>query len=77
MTSTRPGPGELDTHARDLIATALDDTLIVEAAAGTGKTTELVARIVRVIAEDRAKVGQIVAVTFTETAAGELKLRLR
>ena len=33
---------------RDQIATALDDTLIVEAAAGTGKTTELVRRIVRV-----------------------------
>jgi ATP-dependent exoDNAse (exonuclease V) beta subunit len=66
-----------DAEARRLIATALDDTLIVEAAAGTGKTTELVGRIVRVIADDRAKVGEIVAVTFTEKAAGELKLRLR
>jgi ATP-dependent exoDNAse (exonuclease V) beta subunit len=66
-----------DAEARELIATALDETLIVEAAAGTGKTTELVRRIVRVIAENRAKVGEIVAVTFTEKAAGELKLRLR
>ena len=66
-----------DAAARGLIATALDDTLIVEAAAGTGKTTELVGRIVRVITEGRATVGQIVAVTFTEKAAGELKLRLR
>jgi ATP-dependent helicase/nuclease subunit A len=66
-----------DTHARDLIATALDDTLVVEAAAGTGKTTELVKRILRVLSTGRAKVGTIVAVTFTEKAAGELKLRLR
>ena len=66
-----------DAEARRLIATALDDTLIVEAAAGTGKTTELVGRIVRMLAEGRATVDQIVAVTFTEKAAGELKLRLR
>ena len=66
-----------DEQARELIRTAVDQTLIVEAAAGTGKTTELVNRIVRVIAEDRADVREIVAVTFTEKAAGELKLRLR
>src|SRR4029453_11794032 len=66
-----------DKQARNIIATALDDTLIVEAAAGTGKTTELVGRIVTILADGRAKVGEIVAVTFTEKAAGELKLRLR
>src|SRR5207247_963887 len=63
--------------ARDRIETALDETLVVEAAAGTGKTTELVRRIVRILAEGRADVTSIVAVTFTEKAAGELKLRLR
>jgi ATP-dependent exoDNAse (exonuclease V) beta subunit len=67
----------LDADDRALIATALDDTLVVEAAAGTGKTTELVGRIVRILAEGCADVGEIVAVTFTEKAAGELKLRLR
>ncbi|HEY7446002.1 MAG TPA: UvrD-helicase domain-containing protein [Vicinamibacterales bacterium] len=66
-----------DERDRSLIASALDDTLIVEAAAGTGKTTELVRRIVRVIETGRAEVTEIVAVTFTEKAAGELKLRLR
>src|SRR5690606_7372368 len=66
-----------DAEARRLIATALDATLIVEAAAGTGKTTELVGRIVAVLAEGHAEVSEIVAVTFTEKAAGELKLRLR
>src|SRR5437762_10570130 len=67
----------VDQTARDAIATALDDTLVVEAAAGTGKTTELVNRIVRILASGRAEVRGIVAVTFTEKAAGELKLRLR
>jgi ATP-dependent exoDNAse (exonuclease V) beta subunit len=66
-----------DRVARDTIATALDDTLVVEAAAGTGKTTELVKRILRILSTGRATVGSIVAVTFTEKAAGELKLRLR
>jgi ATP-dependent helicase/nuclease subunit A len=69
---------ELDDAAdRALIRTALDDTLVVEAAAGTGKTTELVQRIVLLIATGKAKIDQIVAVTFTEKAAGELKLRIR
>jgi ATP-dependent helicase/nuclease subunit A len=67
----------VDQRARDQIANALDDTLVVEAAAGTGKTTELVKRILRVLATGRARVEEIVAVTFTEKAAGELKLRLR
>ena len=62
---------------RGTIATELDQTLIVEAAAGTGKTTELVGRIVALIRNHRATIGQIVAVTFSEKAAGELKLRLR
>lgn len=67
----------MDSIARHLIASAFDETLIVEAAAGTGKTTELVHRIVRIVASGRAHVDGLVAVTFTEKAAGELKLRLR
>ena len=45
-----------DEAARRAIANDLDDTLVVEAAAGTGKTTELVNRIVRILATGRAKV---------------------
>ncbi|MDP2320568.1 MAG: UvrD-helicase domain-containing protein [Acidobacteriota bacterium] len=62
---------------RELIKTELDQTMVVEAAAGTGKTTELVGRIVALIENERARIGEIVAVTFSEKAAGELKLRLR
>jgi ATP-dependent helicase/nuclease subunit A len=66
-----------DADARRRICDDLDATLAVEAAAGTGKTTVLVDRIVNVLAAGRTTVDRIVAVTFTEKAAGELKLRLR
>ncbi len=66
-----------DQRVRERIRRDLDTTLIIEAAAGTGKTTELVNRIIAVIASGRARLKAIVAVTFTEKAAGELKLRLR
>jgi ATP-dependent exoDNAse (exonuclease V) beta subunit len=66
-----------DREARRAIADDLDDTLIVEAAAGTGKTTALVGRILALIVSGKATLARLVAVTFTEKAAGEMKLRLR
>ncbi|HSB11698.1 MAG TPA: UvrD-helicase domain-containing protein [Blastocatellia bacterium] len=66
-----------DQPARDRIRGDLDTSLVVEAAAGTGKTSELIRRIISVIKSGRAALDQIVAVTFTDAAAGELKLRLR
>jgi ATP-dependent exoDNAse (exonuclease V) beta subunit len=82
FTSPSPVPASgapplVDAEARELIRTALDETLAVEAAAGTGKTTVLVDRIVNVLAQGKTTVDRLVAVTFTEKAAGELKLRLR
>ena len=70
-------PPLADGEARHRIRHSLDESLVVEAAAGTGKTSELVRRIVAVLEHGRATVDQILAVTFTEKAAGELKLRLR
>ena len=78
MTGVVDAPGmNNDREARGAIQTDLDTTLVVEAAAGTGKTTELVNRILAVLQTGRAKIEEIVAVTFSEKAAGELKLRLR
>jgi ATP-dependent exoDNAse (exonuclease V) beta subunit len=54
----------------------LDRSWVVEASAGTGKTTALVDRIVEVIAAG-TPVETIVAVTFTHAAAGNMKLRVR
>jgi ATP-dependent exoDNAse (exonuclease V) beta subunit len=66
-----------DQSARDRIRTSLEESLIVEASAGTGKTSELVRRIVAVLAAGKTAIDKIAAVTFTHKAAGELKLRLR
>src|SRR5260370_5554163 len=74
---TAGSPNLADQRVRDRIRTDLGTTLIIEAAAGTGKTTALVSRIVAVIASGRTTLDHVVAVTFTEKAAGELKLRLR
>ncbi|MFZ5445935.1 MAG: UvrD-helicase domain-containing protein [Myxococcota bacterium] len=69
----RPG----DQAARDRLLNELDTTFVVEAAAGTGKTTVLVERIVMMVRKGRARLKEIISVTFTEKAAGEMKLRLR
>jgi ATP-dependent exoDNAse (exonuclease V) beta subunit len=55
---------------------ALDQSWVVEASAGTGKTTELVDRVVDAIAHG-TPVETIAAVTFTHAAAGNMKLRVR
>jgi ATP-dependent helicase/nuclease subunit A len=72
-----PDPELPDAVHRARIRQDLSATLFVEAAAGTGKTSELVRRIIAVLVSGRAALGQTVALTFTDKAAGELKLRLR
>jgi len=67
----------IDAEARRRIATELGTSFIVEAAAGTGKTTALIGRMVAILRSGRAPLEAIVALTFTDKAAGEMKLRLR
>src|SRR5438105_12517734 len=66
-----------DAAARARIQRDFDATLVIEAAAGTGKTTELIARIVALLRSGRTTLDRVLAVTFTDKAAGEMKLRLR
>ena len=66
-----------DHDIRDRIRTELDRNMMIEAAAGTGTTTALIDRIVQTIVRGVARVPAIAVLTFTEKAAGELKLRLR
>src|SRR5207248_8164078 len=75
--STSSARAVSDAEARRRIRESLDESLIVEASAGTGKTTELIQRIVAILRSGRTTVDRIVAVTFTRKAAGELRLRLR
>ena len=50
--------------------------LVVTASAGSGKTKVMTDRFCRLIVEGKANVDQILCVTFTKLAAGELKKRL-
>lgn len=53
-----------------------EDPLLILAGAGSGKTTVLINRIAYIIDQSLAKPWQILAITFTNKAAGELKERL-
>src|SRR3712207_936298 len=54
-----------------------DGELLLSAAAGSGKTSVLVERFVRHVVDDGIAPGRILAITFTEKAAGELRHRVR
>jgi ATP-dependent exoDNAse (exonuclease V) beta subunit len=66
-----------DFATRAAITRALDETLFVEAGAGSGKTKALVDRIVALVVERDVPMREIAAVTFTEKAAAELRDRIR
>jgi ATP-dependent helicase/nuclease subunit A len=54
----------------------LDKSILVSAAAGSGKTAVLVQRIIHIILEGKANVDEMLVVTFTNAAATEMKLKL-
>src|SRR5204862_3612452 len=66
-----------DAAQRARLHTEFETTFFVEAGAGTGKTTEVVARTVGLVAAGRVRARELVAITFTEAAAGELRARIR
>ena len=66
-----------DEAVRRRIREDLGTSLLVEAAAGTGKTTCMVDRMIALVRTGTAKPQAIVAVTFTRKAAGELRRRFR
>jgi ATP-dependent helicase/nuclease subunit A len=53
------------------------ESLLLSAAAGSGKTSVLVERFVAAVCDDGVAPGRILAITFTERAAGELRDRVR
>ena len=66
-----------DDEARRRIATEFGTTFFVEAAAGSGKTTALVRRIVGLIGAGISTLKRIVAITFTDRAARQMRGRIR
>ncbi|HWC23843.1 MAG TPA: UvrD-helicase domain-containing protein [Flexivirga sp.] len=75
--NTNAQEGVVDSAARQRIRERTDQTLFVDAGAGSGKTSALVARICTLVLRDGISIEKIAAVTFTERAGAELRERLR
>jgi len=66
-----------DKATRDEIIRSVDRSMLVEAAAGTGKTTLVVKRVLHGLRAGKFRLARTVAITFTEKAAAELESRIR
>jgi ATP-dependent helicase/nuclease subunit A len=65
------------THEQRRAIAAREGDLLLDASAGSGKTSVLVERFARAVVEDGVDVEAILAITFTEKAAAELRDRIR
>jgi len=59
------------------VVSHVDGDILVSASAGSGKTYTIIERVKKLVIEKKAKVSEILAVTFTEMAAAEMKEKLK
>ena len=64
------------TKAQQAAIETTDKSIVLNAGAGSGKTRVLVQRYLHLLSEGLAQVDQILAITFTNKAAGEMKERI-
>ncbi|WP_349986292.1 UvrD-helicase domain-containing protein [Stenotrophomonas sp. WHRI 8082] len=64
-------------HEDPYLALPLQGVQLIEASAGTGKTFTLATLFTRLVVEQGLRIGQILAVTFTDAATQELRKRIR
>ncbi len=64
------------TKEQNKAITTRGSNLLVSAAAGSGKTAVLTERIMRILTEDEVNIDELLIVTFTKAAAGEMKTRI-
>ncbi len=67
----------VDAEAREKIRTVLDQTFLIEAGAGSGKTKSLVDRMLALLKHGHCRIETLAAVTFTRKAAAELRGRFQ
>ncbi|SDI52825.1 UvrD-helicase domain-containing protein [Natribacillus halophilus] len=67
----------MDASEREIIVSDLDRNMLIEAGAGSGKTTSMLERMAALITSGKANVENITAITFTKKAADELRFRFR
>lgn len=67
----------IDQEAREKIVQELNTNILVEASAGSGKTSSLIQRMTALIKSGKFKVDEVAAITFTRKAAIELKERFQ
>ncbi len=74
---SNPVPALKFSSAQQAVIDSRDKNLLVSASAGAGKTAVLVERLCQLVIQDHIPIGAILAMTFTEDAAREMKTRLK
>ncbi len=66
-----------DSEVREKATGVLDCNFVIDAGAGSGKTTLITRRLLNLIIDGEVSLSRIVAITFTKKAAGQLQFKIK